>query len=793
MILLGLYVYLHLYLQSMWEALSRLPAIFPDGRQLDETGYPWLLSSVVSVLSRKTRPVRDAAVRPTFAGLRWFLAILTAWMLIPGTILAVWLRLLPRHDIVGATMQLLVLATSVVLGMTFYRKAKRTLARKLRANMIAAIGWAAFSAVTFAGVLLPGLGIAALASWGIHRGGDFADLNIEQIFNRFTSANLREADLSTRSVAKLDSSPTPSSPSKNPNPHPPMTATNGFTQANSLGVPCPKPGAARMIEERRPTKGAQLGGLDLRRADARRAFLVNADLRQADLSDANLAEADFENADLSGASGMNANLAGANLRKAYLVGAVMPGSQLDFLLGEGTPADLTDAVATDGDFRGARFGHAQLINADFFGAALYGAEFSGADVECARFDNAVLRAADFGGAIHATQEQFAQTCGDLLTVPPKGITIPDCQSALSGSLQGPALPGAVTSENRSSSLVEEHQLLDQSVRNFIRDRLLTAFGLPPVLPEVDFSRTIMRGLIDPNASEDFNKFRLVALPFRNHIVQLNFERSRRADAVWLAGMLAMSGVTYYAVPGHASQITRQKGCCRVDVADPDFQAAANELAQVASKIGPFNVDLVAGAEEPAKVTMVFWLLARSTEQIETERYPHFFGTPEQQKQEALAEAREAQRAEIVATTHDIDASISAIGKLRKVNPAIDALASELSGAIVRIVFQDGRRRDIIGVAALLHAARIQFEATKIPEGNHLDSSTLARQHKIFPMQPYQHAAQVLAQTLSGRDSFSIGDVSPRSSADKSASGTPIAMAIWFLDRSDTGLTKRKTK
>jgi hypothetical protein len=36
LILLVLYCYLHLYLQALWEGLSRLPAIFPDGRGLDE-------------------------------------------------------------------------------------------------------------------------------------------------------------------------------------------------------------------------------------------------------------------------------------------------------------------------------------------------------------------------------------------------------------------------------------------------------------------------------------------------------------------------------------------------------------------------------------------------------------------------------------------------------------------------------------------------------------------------------------------------------------------------------------
>ena len=47
-IMLALYFYLHFYLQSMWDGLGELPAIFPDGRRLEKTAYPWLLTSLVS-------------------------------------------------------------------------------------------------------------------------------------------------------------------------------------------------------------------------------------------------------------------------------------------------------------------------------------------------------------------------------------------------------------------------------------------------------------------------------------------------------------------------------------------------------------------------------------------------------------------------------------------------------------------------------------------------------------------------------------------------------------------------
>jgi hypothetical protein len=47
MLLVTLFFYFHIYLQRLWEAMAQLPAIFPDGRRLDEKSYPWLMNDLV--------------------------------------------------------------------------------------------------------------------------------------------------------------------------------------------------------------------------------------------------------------------------------------------------------------------------------------------------------------------------------------------------------------------------------------------------------------------------------------------------------------------------------------------------------------------------------------------------------------------------------------------------------------------------------------------------------------------------------------------------------------------------
>ena len=123
-ILLSLYLYLHLYLQSLWEGLASLPAIFPDGHALDHKAYPWLLTSLVRAhvpLLRKNRPFL------------WWLkvgvSILTAWVQVPFTIFLFWALYLPRYDWLPRQdwawtyVQFALLGLSIWIGTGFYRTA----------------------------------------------------------------------------------------------------------------------------------------------------------------------------------------------------------------------------------------------------------------------------------------------------------------------------------------------------------------------------------------------------------------------------------------------------------------------------------------------------------------------------------------------------------------------------------------------------------------------------------------------------------------------------------------------
>ena len=92
-ILLSLYVYLHIYLQKLWEGLAKLPAIFQDGAALNNKAYPWLLTCLTYLYVPRLRDHR-----PALWWLQVGLSVIAAWMLVPVTLLLFWWRYVPRFD-----------------------------------------------------------------------------------------------------------------------------------------------------------------------------------------------------------------------------------------------------------------------------------------------------------------------------------------------------------------------------------------------------------------------------------------------------------------------------------------------------------------------------------------------------------------------------------------------------------------------------------------------------------------------------------------------------------------------
>lgn len=113
--------YFHLQMQRVWEEMSRLPAVFPDGKAIDQKIHPWLVTG----LARAHVPfLRDNPV-PLFP-LQKLVVIVLAWGTVPLTqayFVGSFVKQFPEHALLSGLGAALVAAT---LGgaVVSYRTAK---------------------------------------------------------------------------------------------------------------------------------------------------------------------------------------------------------------------------------------------------------------------------------------------------------------------------------------------------------------------------------------------------------------------------------------------------------------------------------------------------------------------------------------------------------------------------------------------------------------------------------------------------------------------------------------------
>jgi uncharacterized protein YjbI with pentapeptide repeats len=394
-LLAAVYCYLHFYLQRLWRTLATLPAVFPDGTELDDRTDPWLLTNLVRADFARLR-----ANAPPLTRLENLLAVVVAWWLVPITLLALWARYLPAHGWRGTSWLLFLIGLTTLFGRHTYRLARTALQGKASAN---------------AGEGDRDHGILARASHEV--------------------SGMRPDRLTVGLVVVLIVCPFSAFRD-----HPHNPAAWVARGLNFIGV--------RTYADLREAEVAQtpedwdgkdwsrvkrvdLRGSNLAFADAASAFLTNADMRGVNLRDANLRFAQLQGAWLSEAQLQGADLVFAQLQDAYLDNAQLQGAHL-------VTAQLQGANLYNAQLQGAVLIAAELQGADLSGARLQGADLSGAQLQGANLYDAQLQDADLTNAeLHGADLSGAQLQGaDLTDAKLHGANLVTAQ------LQGADLSGA---------------------------------------------------------------------------------------------------------------------------------------------------------------------------------------------------------------------------------------------------------------------------------------------------------------------------------------------------------------
>jgi uncharacterized protein YjbI with pentapeptide repeats len=375
LLLFGCYVYFHLHLQRLWEELAFQPAIFPDGKRLDEKAYPWSLNGLVYLYFKRLR--ND---RPHLSGLQSCISGFLAWGAVPLTLSLFWFRYLTRHDWVWTTFHVILLLASTWAAINFYFLTDATFQGEKNFSWKTALFHVknGQTCLAIVGIVLFLVPLYSLGTINCGRSEHLYSLLSWKV------ANIEEMDVSSK----------------------PPNWTGKSEDEISL------------------VKGAPLKGRNLQRARASRAFLVNADLRDADLERAdlewaNLERANFRGANLQGASLRGANLKGASFKKANLMKANFEGANLQGADLQAT--DLQEAVFQRANLQGvnlwkadlqranlvwANLQEASLVWAKLQGVNLKGAHLTGANLKEANLKGAILDGADLRNAISLTKKQI---------------------------------------------------------------------------------------------------------------------------------------------------------------------------------------------------------------------------------------------------------------------------------------------------------------------------------------------------------------------------------------------------
>ena len=433
-VLFVLYFSFHLYLQRLWETLSCLPAVFPEGVLLTKKSYPWLLNDMVGLwfphLKERAQPLAQS---------QEILFAVLAYLLVPISLFPFWARYLFRHDWRVTSVHMLFFTLFLWAQMMFFYLARATSQRNevtltwWRASWRGfwqASWWRKHGATKAGMILLPVVFVLAwgvffyIASenamdWGVPRElyanstpagiGDPLPDDFWRIKNRpdipmyalrrwvprvleeigySPFGNFEQAELSVKPDKWLNSSDD-SDPSEDVDDKPGLVRNPAHLKDSNF-------------------RYANLSGCFLVRADLRGASLVSADLRQANLWQARMVKADLTGADLlraklvfaemDGTSLINARLAGANMTSADLAGANLTEADLSDAPTDESHITHTPTILKLASLQGARLFHAHLHGASLQGANLKRAKLQGADLSYAHLNGADLSDADLQGA-----------------------------------------------------------------------------------------------------------------------------------------------------------------------------------------------------------------------------------------------------------------------------------------------------------------------------------------------------------------------------------------------------------
>ncbi len=336
LVLLAFFVYFHLYLNHLWRLIARQPAKYPDGRPVDEVLYPWLMNSLVLRSSRRPEGAE-------FIKTRRILSTFLGWAVAPITIVAMWFRCLPRHDVALSVFGIIVSGVSVFIELDYFYSMRWLLWKKPRRSICLLVSLCVVFLMIYIHMFTFSLnrrlnGVLDADLRGVkeqgggnsgHVGFDFDGLNLN--YARFYKCSFVDSTWSNVEI-----------------------------------------------------RSAWFVGADLRvsrfeKSDLRNATFLRANLQRSAFVYSDQDEVNFRYSDLRGANFRECRMKGVNFDGADLGGSFFSG--VDFRGAQLSGLNLRGATLINTDLEGAVLDFADLHGTRFIGSSLLGASLLGANLD----------------------------------------------------------------------------------------------------------------------------------------------------------------------------------------------------------------------------------------------------------------------------------------------------------------------------------------------------------------------------------------------------------------------------
>ena len=182
--------------------MATLPAVFPDGRQLNEKSHPWLLGDLI----RRYLPRLSTQPLALFR-LQAFVSRALGFWVVPITLLAIWWTLLFLHNWWITGSHSIMLAFGAGFGSCFWANRRKTLKRGFsHLSHRLSVGQGIPAGII---VALLGLGLLPVLFWLVHahlKGAHLEGADLERADLRHANlqkANLQDAYLEGAAVSDL--------------------------------------------------------------------------------------------------------------------------------------------------------------------------------------------------------------------------------------------------------------------------------------------------------------------------------------------------------------------------------------------------------------------------------------------------------------------------------------------------------------------------------------------------------------------------------------------------------------